>query len=308
MPPVANVLNVVVGTLKETSAPPRPVQHLPEEICLSLSPTRALPAGNHAPTMTTPGSCWSYPATPVAPRSTGALNIVPDVRKETCTPHRPEQHLSTKNCLSPTQQEGALPAENHAPTTSPTIMFRPGSCWPGPTAAADTGQGVSVGVGVRRTGVLTHAACDGKGTREMVTTTPAPPPPSLYPPHSKSPLARVANSPPRVSMPVGVPEESNGVTTNDQILPLVATTTHQTMVAALLAKNSFQLFVHYVHWRCWCWRHWQHWRHSDTATNVDKRSTVQSVTPPTSDCGAMEPSKQHFVWCHSHCLDWHWFR
>ena len=139
-----------------------------------------------------------------------------------------------------------------------------------------------MGGGVPQTGVLTHVACRGEGSREMVTTTPAPPPPSVYQyqPHSKLPLARVANSPPRVSMQVGVPEESTGATTNDQILPLVATTTHQTMVAALLAKNSFQLFVHYVHWRCW--------RHFGTATNVDKRSTVQPVTPPTSNCGAMD--------------------
>jgi hypothetical protein len=38
--------------------------------------------------------------TPFVPRTTDVLNIVPDVRGKTCTPHRPVQHLSKKNCLT----------------------------------------------------------------------------------------------------------------------------------------------------------------------------------------------------------------
>ena len=125
MPRTTGKLNVVVDVLEKTNAPPRPVQHLPEKNC--LSPTRgALPAaGNHAPTMARPGSCWSSPPTCVEPRTTGKLNVAVDVLKKPSSPPRPVQHLPEKNCLSPTR--GALPAGNNAPT-----MARPGSCWPYP--------------------------------------------------------------------------------------------------------------------------------------------------------------------------------
>jgi len=163
MPRNVNVLNVVVDTLKDTSAPPRPVQHLPKEHC--LSPTRgALPARNHAPTMMSgSGSCGPFPTTtPVVPRRTDGLNVVVDLLKQMSAYPRPVQHLPKEICLSPT----ALPAGNHAPTLS----IRPGAGGQRPTTAANVGQGSQVGVDVPSIGVSTGVAWRGKGTTKIIKT------------------------------------------------------------------------------------------------------------------------------------------
>ena len=151
--------------LARTSAPPRPVQHLPKEIC--LTPTRALPAGHHAPTRPT-GSCWPDHATPIVPRCMDESNVVVGVLKKTNAPPRPVQHLlQEKNCLSPTRR--ALLAGHHAPTLHVTI--RPGAGGHRPTNSADVGKGFPVGVGDPSTSVSAFSACC-LGTTSRATGTP----------------------------------------------------------------------------------------------------------------------------------------
>ena len=194
MPRGANVLNVVVDLLKQTSAHPRPVQHLPEEN--GLSPTRgALPAGNHAPTMMArPGSCGPFPATPGVPRRTDELNVIVDESKKTSAPPRPVQHPPKEHCLSPTR--GALPVGYHAPTRS----TRHGAGGQRPTTAVDVGKGYTMGVGAPSAGVSGDAACRDEGTRKMVKTRVVSPPPFFYfycPPEEAGPLCPAMRRPPK---------------------------------------------------------------------------------------------------------------
>ena len=50
VPRTTDELNVIVDVLKETSAPQRPVRHLPKKNCLSPTARGSLPAKHHAPT------------------------------------------------------------------------------------------------------------------------------------------------------------------------------------------------------------------------------------------------------------------
>ena len=125
VPRTTDKLNVAVGTLQETNAPQRPVQHLPKENC--LSPTRealpALPAaGNHALTITRSGSCKPFSTIPVVPRRTGEVNVVVAVLKKKSAPPRPVQHLPKENCLGllrrslPARNPGRTAPITHGPT------------------------------------------------------------------------------------------------------------------------------------------------------------------------------------------------
>ena len=161
VPRTTGELNVAVGTLQETNAPQQPVQHLPKENC--LSPTReALPARNHAPTMTRPGSCKPFSTIPVVPRRTGEVNVVVAVLKKKSAPPRPVQHLPKENCLGLLRR--SLPAGNPgrtAPITHGPTRF----LWTTPHHCGRRGHQKSL------VGVSTSVACCNDGTRNTVQTT-----------------------------------------------------------------------------------------------------------------------------------------
>jgi hypothetical protein len=116
VPRTTDGLQEFEDVLVEPCAPQRPVQRLPEKVC--LCPTRGvLPAaGNHAPTMARLASRWPFPTTPVAPRRTDALIVGVEGLKDMSATPRPVQHL-------PSPTRGALLAGHHAPT----LTTRPGA-------------------------------------------------------------------------------------------------------------------------------------------------------------------------------------
>ena len=168
VPRTTDGLQEFEDVLVEPCAPQRPVQRLPEKVC--LSPTRGvLPAGHHAPTITRPGSCKLFSTTPVVTRRTGESGIVVDVLKETCAPPRPVQHLPKENCLSPLPGPllQTLLATNHASTHRPTR-----SLWTTPHRCGQHRQmGSSVGGVVPHMGALTYVACRDNSTSTTVQTT-----------------------------------------------------------------------------------------------------------------------------------------
>jgi len=117
------------------------------------------------------------------------LDVSMDVPNETIVPppseQFPQEHLACEPLPATAQNQNHAPIMTRIPTT--------GACWQCSDPVADAGKGPPGRIDTSPTGVSTFLTfCDNgttRGTRNMVKTILAQPPPSVYPPQSKSPLA-----------------------------------------------------------------------------------------------------------------------
>jgi len=117
------------------------------------------------------------------------LDVSMDVPNETIVPppseQFPQEHLACEPLPATAQNQNHAPIMTRIPTT--------GACWQCSDPVADAGKGPPGRIDTSPTGVSTFLTfCNNgttRGTRNMVKTILAQPPPSVYPPQGKSPLA-----------------------------------------------------------------------------------------------------------------------